>query len=86
MLHPVWWDAIKSEVDKISSLSRKIEHAQIDINLLRANTISRPPAEVRTESISTDPIDRILDDIEGLRAIVRRNDLHNVRKKIVLLN
>jgi hypothetical protein len=33
--HPVWWDSLKSDVDKVVELGRKVDHNQIDINSLR---------------------------------------------------
>lgn len=34
--HPVWWDSLKNDVDKVVELGRKVDHNQIDINSLRS--------------------------------------------------
>ena len=39
---PVWWAAFKAEVDQVAVLGKKIEHQQLDINILKDLLVSNP--------------------------------------------
>lgn len=45
LLHPSWWDAIKTEVDKVTPLCRRVDHVQLDIASIRDFLLTQPTAD-----------------------------------------
>jgi len=82
LLHPVWMDALKSEIDKISGLTRKIEHCQLDINVIRNSTYAQA-IEASGKSNMLELMTFLQGEVEALRLIVRRIELHQAVELMV---
>jgi len=78
--HPSWWDKIKHEVDKVPVIARKLDHNQVDITAIRsfltessdrlANSANADVLEVNNK------LEFLKTDVEGVRALIRRIELH----------
>ena len=85
--NPVWWSAFKTEIDQVAVLSQKVEHQQLDINIIRdllannaekekegrnSNKHSYGGISSGQESESDKKIPILAADVEGLKLLVRR--------------
>ena len=71
---PVWFGQLKDEIDAVSALARKLEQCQLDINILR-DTIYCAGGDVSKNPLQ-DQIKFIAAEMEGLKLLIRRVDIH----------
>ena len=71
--NPPWWDSIKSEIDKISLLARKLDHSQLDIATIRNFILDKSE---KGANHATDQSNFLKGEIEAMRLLVRRIELH----------
>lgn len=98
--HPPFLDDLMVEVNKISGLVRKIEHCQLDINNVRETFIDKQIGDaslssssqqvVSSSGASTDvsiseKVNHLFKDLEMVRAVVRRIDVHHALDATVLV-
>jgi hypothetical protein len=88
--HPPFLDDLMIEVNKISGLIRKIEHCQLDINNVRETIVetkgstSQQLVKSSDQSI-TGKLNQLFKDLEMLRGVIRRIDVHQALDATVLV-
>lgn len=92
--HPPFLDGLMVEVNKISGLVRKIEHCQLDINTVRETIIAKESSSTSlqksvnspgTDGSITEKLNHLFKDLEMLRAVIRRIDVHHALDATVLV-
>ena len=78
---PVWFAQLKVEIDAISSLARKMEQCQLDINILR-DTLYCSGGDPSKNPFQ-DQIKFIAGEMEGLKLLIRRVDIHQSKDRLL---
>ncbi len=78
---PVWFAQLKEEIDAISSLARKLEQCQLDINILR-DTLYCSGGDLSKNPFQ-DQIKFIAGEMEGLKLLIRRVDIHQSKDRLL---
>jgi hypothetical protein len=85
LLNPVWYDSLQNKIDNVTNLSKKIDHCQIDINAIRdAIFESHNMMQRRVMMIPIDNVKVINAEIQSLKLIIRRIELHQTSEFNVL--
>lgn len=78
--HPSWWEKIKTEVDKVPVMARKLDHSQMDIAALRSFLTESSDRLINSANMDisemNSKVELVRTDVEGIRALVRRIELH----------
>lgn len=91
--HPPFLDELMVEVNKISGLFRKIEHCQLDVNNVRETIVNLSGGESTQSEVGemgaltsiSDRVTHLFKDLEMLRAVLRRVDVHHALDATVIV-
>lgn len=79
--HPVWWNDFISNMNHVGTIDCKLDQYQLDLNCMKDAIYNTSTNTSTTTSTTINPFNILNNEIEGLKAIVRRIDINLSKDK-----